>query len=354
MSECVFVSWQIMGRPTMTFKGRDRARSLGTVGLVGGWRRIVNRWIRVLQEGAMASERLGAALLLCLTILATGCAREPATPMVSPATSLPAATRTPTDAPTPTLTPRPTATWTPLPTHAPTDTPPPRPAPTETREPTETSTPTPFASPTQAVDLTSIASITADRAGEAVTVAGTIVDAISFSHGFKFTLDDGQGQIVLLMWHDVYDDCWDRAELNVGARVRVSGEVNQYEGELQIEPRFGGDVKLMEPAIVQAPRREIASISSDDAGKRMMIEGEVVRTEGLPTAVKVFLRAGETADPGEIPVFVWRNVLDRIADNVGLGTPGSRLRVVGTVQVYRSNVEIVPALPNDVTVLEIP
>jgi hypothetical protein len=47
-------------------------------------------------------------------------------------------------------------------------------------------------------------------------------------------------------------------------------------------------------------------------------------------------------------------VLDRVVDNAGLGTEGSRVRVTGTVQVYRSNLEIVPALPPDVVVLEIP
>jgi DNA/RNA endonuclease YhcR with UshA esterase domain len=77
-------------------------------------------------------------------------------------------------------------------------------------------------------------------------------------------------------------------------------------------------------------------------------------TVGLSSAVKVSLRDVGPAAQGEIVVFIWRNVLDRIADIAGVGTEGSRVRVTGTVQTYRSNLEIVPALPNDVTVLEIP
>jgi DNA/RNA endonuclease YhcR with UshA esterase domain len=219
---------------------------------------------------------------------------------------------------------------------------------------TETTPATPEVTPTPTIDLTSIGSITADRVGEQVTVEGRVVDAASFSEGFKFTLDDGGGQIVLLMWHSVYDDCWDAAEINRGATVRASGEVSQYEGQLQVEPHFGGDVKAIEGAVAQAPRREIGSISGADEGQRAMIEGEVVRTEGLASAVKVFLKDLGPEAQGEIVVFIWRNVLDRIANNAGLGTPGSRVRVVGTVQVYRSNLEVVPALPNDVTVLEMP
>jgi DNA/RNA endonuclease YhcR with UshA esterase domain len=80
-----------------------------------------------------------------------------------------------------------------------------------------------------------------------------------------------------------------------------------------------------------------------------MVEGRVVRVEGLESAVKVFL-ADET---GEIVVFLWRNVLDRVTRNVGLGTPGSRVRVVGTLNIYRSNLELEPALPSEVTVIEV-
>jgi DNA/RNA endonuclease YhcR with UshA esterase domain len=263
---------------------------------------------------------------------------------------MPAATGTPVPSATLPATETPEPSQTPLLTHTPL----PSATPTRTPRPTATLTPTPGITPTPTVDLTTIGSVSADQVGEEVTVEGTVQSAASFSHGFKLTLEDGSGQIALLMWHDVYDDCWDSSEINLGATVRANGEVSQYEGELQIEPRFGGDVKAVEGAGAQAPRRDIGSISGADEGQRVMIEGHVTRIEGSSSAVKVFLRDDGAAAEGEIVVFIWRNVLDRIARNTGLGTPGSRVRVVGTVQIYRSNLEIVPALPNDVTVLEIP
>jgi DNA/RNA endonuclease YhcR with UshA esterase domain len=198
--------------------------------------------------------------------------------------------------------------------------------------------------------LTSIRSITVDRVGEEVTVEGEVVDTASFSKGFQFTLDDGTGQIVLLTWHDVYDDCWDAPKLSLGAIVQVTGMVSEYEEQLEIQPRFGGEVRVVQAATIQASRRDIGSITGADAGRRVMIEGKVVRTEGLSSAVKVFL----ADESGEILVFIWRNILDRISDNTGLGTPGSLVRVVGPVQTYRANLEVVPPLPNDVAVLEIP
>jgi len=208
--------------------------------------------------------------------------------------------------------------------------------------------PTPAETPTPVVELTPIEALTAARAGEEVTVEGTIVGAESFSSGFKFTLDDGSGQIALLLWHEVYDDCWDAARINLGAQVRATGQVGQYEGQLQIQPDFGGDVQAIEGAAPWPIRREIGSLSGADAGQRVMIEGTVVRVEGLESAVKVFVGDGS----GEVVVFVWRNVLDRISSNTALGTPGSRVRIVGTLEVYRGNLEVTPTLPNDVVVLE--
>lgn len=177
-----------------------------------------------------------------------------------------------------------------------------------------------------------------------------MIDAASFSGGFKFTLDDDNGQVDLVMWHDVYDDCWDAPGLNLGAQVQVTGEVGTFDGALQITPPWGSAVQVLVPAAAQAAPRAISSLAVNDEGQRVMIEGQVVRTEGLSSAVKVFLRD----EGGEALVFIWRNVLDRIPDNVGLGTEGSRVRVVGTVAMYRGTLEIVPTLPYDVVVLEIP
>ncbi len=239
---------------------------------------------------------------------------------------------------------------------------------TEGAEPTiPTSTPSPATSPTPTTTvlppaetastpgggLVPIPAVAADRVGEIVTVRGTVVDAVSFSDGFKLTLDDGHGKIVLLMWHDAYDACSDRSQIGVGATLWATGEVSQYEGQLQIEPRSGGDVRVEDAVDVRAARRKIGSISAADEGQWVMVEGEVVRAESMSSAVKVFLADDESAAQDGILVFIWHNVLDRIAENAALSVSGSRVRVVGRLQVYQGNLEIVPALPSDVTVLEI-
>lgn len=278
------------------------------------------------------------AVLLLVTVTGCGCAPEAATlkPLPKMATAVPAAVPTATPTPFPTDTPVPTGTVEPTRT----------PAPSVTPEPMLISTSS--ATPTLAVVLTRIGDITAARAGEEVTVEAEVIGATSFSAGFRFTLDDGTGQIVLLMWHDVYDDCWGAPMINLGARVRATGEIGEYEGELQIEPSFGGDVEAVEGAAPWATPRDIGSLSGSDAGQRVMIEGRVVRVEGSEGWAKIFV--GD--DTGEVLVFIWSNILDRIPDNTKLGVEGTRVRVVGTLEVYDYNLEVVPALPYDVVVLE--
>ena len=126
--------------------------------------------------------------------------------------------------PTPTITPTPS----PTPSPQPTSTLPPTPMPPPTATPTPLSTITP--TPTPAPLTTPLGGIHADRAGETLTVRGQVADTASFAGGFKFALQDGTGQIILVLWNDTYDTLADAAGLNVGATVRVSGQIGEYQG----------------------------------------------------------------------------------------------------------------------------
>jgi DNA/RNA endonuclease YhcR with UshA esterase domain len=150
----------------------------------------------------------------------------------------------------------------------------------------------------------------------------------------------------LLLWHNVYDDTWDAPQLNVGAMVQATGTVGQYEGVWQIEPDFGGDVQVTTPGGNFAPARAIGELSNH-VGELAQINGTILRLESTSSAVKIFV--GD--DTGEIVVFVWRTILDRIPNNVALGEEGTRVQVNGRVEEYRSNLELVPSLPYDVDVL---
>ncbi|GAB4152700.1 MAG: hypothetical protein Fur0021_17740 [Candidatus Promineifilaceae bacterium] len=242
---------------------------------------------------------------------------------------IPTATATNTPSPSATLSPTPTPTATYTPTSLPTLT------------PTPTDTPIPLPTPVPILPIGEIP----NQLGNEVTVAGQVVATASFAGGYKFTISDTTGQVTLLMWSNVYDDCWDAPILNLGATVTATGLAGQFEGEWQVEPDFGGDVKVTAPGS-QPPVQAIGSLG-DYMSQRVAIEGQINRVEGTNSGAKLFV----ADNSGEILVFIWNNTLERIANNQALGAPGTRVRVVGYVQEFRSNREIVPTLPYDVTVL---
>jgi DNA/RNA endonuclease YhcR with UshA esterase domain len=134
---------------------------------------------------------------------------------------------------TPTLAPTLSATPTALPaTIVPTPTVPP---------PTLTPRPTPR--PTQAIALMPMGQLTPADKGKLVSVRGKIVEVIKFSSGMKYRLNDGTGQVILLLWQEVFDQVPGRDKLVNGAQVSATGEVDVYRGDIEVIPRSGADVR---------------------------------------------------------------------------------------------------------------
>jgi DNA/RNA endonuclease YhcR with UshA esterase domain len=294
---------------------------------------------------------LGLLIILGLVGCSTSTPLPTATPTEPPPTTVAAtvAVATATRAPTSTSTstpPPPTATLPPTDTATPAATALPTSTPTEAATATATATPTEAPTPTPEFVRTQIGALP-EHMDEEVTVIGTVVATASLSQGFKFTLDDGSGQVVLLMWHNVYDDCYAAPQLNIGAEVRATGDVGEYQGELQVEPRFGSQVKVQHAGGAFAPQVAFNTLNGY-LGQVVQVAGEIGNVSGTSSAV-ILSVFDET---GAAPVFIWRTILDRIPKaNPALGTVGTRVRVVGVVQEYRGSLEIVPALPYDVEVL---
>ncbi len=278
--------------------------------------------------------------LALIIIILTGC--NP-TPTASPSTPTARPTGAATTRPSPTL--APTATSTLAPSATPTPTAWPTTAvsatPTETVEPSATATQVPTAD-----DSVPIGGLDADS-GDGVTIKGQVIATASFSKGFKFTVDDGTGQLILLLWHTTYDETPAAPRLNVGVTVRVTGKIGAYEGELQITPYGGSDVTVLSSGYAAAACD--AGALGEHLGERVAITGQVTRVEAAgSSAVKVYI----TDESGEALVFIWNSVLDRIPNaNPALGTIGTQVRVTGVVEEYKGTLELIPTLPYDVEVL---
>ena len=88
--------------------------------------------------------------------------------------------------------------------------------------------------------LLAIGNVTPADVGRVLTLAGSLGEPQPFSRGVKFLLSDDTGSIVLLLWQEVYDALPDASGLIAGARVEVTGRIDEYRGTLEIVPTADG------------------------------------------------------------------------------------------------------------------
>ena len=107
----------------------------------------------------------------------------------------------------------------------------------------------PLAEEVEVARAVSIGGLRTGDAGRLVAVEGVVTGVTPFSAGMKFTLDDGTGEVTVLLWEDLAQALEERAMLVVGAEVRVVGEVAVYRGELEVVPE-----RVMDVEVMQSPR----------------------------------------------------------------------------------------------------
>ncbi len=214
--------------------------------------------------------------------------------------------------------------------------------------PTATATPPPAPKPTRqptpAVETRAIGAIGAGDVGRTLQVARAgIADVQYFSRGVRYTLSDASGSIVLLLWQDVLEEIPERYDLFAGSQVRVSGEIDEYQGTLEIVPRAGADVTVLERG-ERAPveERGTGAVTAADEGRIFVVSGTVARTESNGW-LKLWLDDGS----GELLVFVPERAVAYLPAGIG---PGAGLRLRGEVDVYQGEIEIIPLAGADVEV----
>jgi DNA/RNA endonuclease YhcR with UshA esterase domain len=87
---------------------------------------------------------------------------------------------------------------------------------------------------------TSIGDVTRADVGRTLTLRGTLSNPETFSHGVKFTLEDETGAIVLLLWQEIYEALPDAERFRPGIQIEVQGEIEEYQGDLEIIPPVDG------------------------------------------------------------------------------------------------------------------
>jgi len=193
---------------------------------------------------------------------------------------------------------------------------------------------------------TLIGTLTTADVGRWVTVRGTLGEPDHFSAGIKFPLDDDSGTIILLLWQDVYESAPEGFE--AGAQVVVTGQVEEYQGELELTNLSAGKIMVLAagegPQPTVTPTQAIGNVTSADVGQTLTLAGTLGEMETFSAGIKFPLDDGT----GTIILLLWQNVYERAPEGL---EAGAQVVVTGQVDEYQGDLEIIPE-PDGVRVIE--
>jgi len=161
----------------------------------------------------------------------------------------------------------------------------------------------PTAAPTvaaPAAGVTPISSITQASVGQKATLKGTItlVRIFKEAKGRTLKISDGTGTIDVLIWKKLYDQLPQRASLNPGMSLQVSGKIKSYQDKFQIEPGNSSDIQ-----IAAKPVYKKIDTDGDGIPDTFILKGEAKESSVSPS----------TPEP-KIPSNLLKATCTRIAD----------------------------------------
>ena len=190
-----------------------------------------------------------------------------------------------------------------------------------------------------------VTSLSAARVGVVAKVEGVVAAVESFASGFKFVLNDGSGALALVLRDEVYKNMTGVDGLRTGARVRVFGLVEIFNGEMEIAPNAAGDLAVLTPGTPAEASLPINTIGLAQAGQRLTIAGKITEVNPFSKGTRLIVDDGR----GTIGVLLWENVLAYVPDSDRLAV-GQSVTVTGTIQQFQGALEIAPQIGFDVIV----
>ncbi len=188
-----------------------------------------------------------------------------------------------------------------------------------------------------------IGAIGAGDVDRIVAVQGVVVEASNFSAGFKLRLGDDTGQITITIFENVFDALVKPEQINVGAMLSVTGEVNAFGGNLEITPGSASRIRVaVAPPARDVKQYALSEISGNDHNAIVRVIGEVVRIEPFDNGSDVWIKD----ETGAQRLRLYQVVAKRIKLKAG-----DEIEAIGRVKASKtSGIVIEVALPGDVQV----
>ncbi|MCS6847435.1 MAG: hypothetical protein RMN52_06945 [Anaerolineae bacterium] len=187
-----------------------------------------------------------------------------------------------------------------------------------------------------------IGAIGSGDVGKTVAVQGVVAEASNFSAGFKLRLGDDTGQITVTIFENVFDALVKPEQLNVGATLSVTGEVNTFGGALEITPGSASRIRVVAPPARDVRQYALSQISGNDHNAIVRVIGEVARIEPFDNGSEVLIKD----ETGAQRLRLYQVVAKRVKLKVG-----DKIEAIGRVKASKTGgVAIEVALPSDVQV----
>jgi DNA/RNA endonuclease YhcR with UshA esterase domain len=244
----------------------------------------------------------------------------------------------------------------------------------------------------EAVQAKPIGSITPDDVKSLVVTQGTIEQATRFSSGSRYEFSDPSGVIILLVWNSDIDPQRQQEVFKVGATLSVTGEIDEFNGQLEIVPRSLEDVvpiatyaDLPEPTATSAPEvtptptadvettptvaptttpattstprpteaatapvsiAPLSVITKDHVGQTFTVRGKIVDTSSFAAGFKFVLDDGT----GRMSLTLFDGTYKFVPHRAGLNL-GAEVQVTGEVTEYKGVLELQPNSGRDVQII---
>jgi DNA/RNA endonuclease YhcR with UshA esterase domain len=191
-----------------------------------------------------------------------------------------------------------------------------------------------------------LAEISETNVGQWVRTQGEIVTVSPGDKNTKLTLSDSGKRLTVLIWPDTWA-ALPQADFQPGAEVTAQGEVNLFNGDLEIMPELPSDVEVLARATAAvAQPKSIGAITADDVQALVVTQGTIEQA----TPFSLGTRYDFTDPSGTIILLVWNSNIDPQKQQ-DVFKVGAVLSITGTIDQFNRQLEIVPRSLDDVTVI---
>lgn len=159
------------------------------------------------------------------------------------------------------------------------------------------------------------------------------------------TVRDATGSIDVAVSSDVESLLGAAPEITVGQSIQVIGSVTLFDTTPQLTLNRGSDMQVLDQAIAIAQPVSIGDLRESDAGRFVQLGGVVDNVSPFSAGVRVSLIDKDQ----HIDVLFWQDFWDGLSISSAI-TAGAQISVLGEVNAFRGDLEIVPEINQDVSI----